>query len=112
MQHLADRLQNQYPHYVMVPAMNYFNPKIMQRVEEGPAIVSQYPIITSDYILLSRSLTDGQDEHQRLCLHVLIDIPSWGLVDVYSVHLSLVEEARDASVIEIWNFVKDYPPQK
>eukprot|EP00041_Stephanoeca_diplocostata_P019063 m.404749 g.404749 ORF g.404749 m.404749 type:complete len:178 (+) comp21200_c0_seq9:1776-2309(+) len=46
--------------------------------------------------------------HQRACLHAVIDVPHWGgLVDVFTVHLSLSERARDRSVREIWSMASN-----
>jgi endonuclease/exonuclease/phosphatase family metal-dependent hydrolase len=87
--------------------MNYYKPTEMSRVEEGPAIASKYPIISADYLILSRNISDSRDEHQRVCLHVATDIPGWGVVDIFTVHLSLLEEARNNSVVELWNLVTD-----
>ena len=87
--------------------MNYYKATDMTRVEEGPAIASKYPIVSSNYLILSRNMSDTRDEHQRACLHVAVDIPGWGVVDVFTVHLSLLEEARDKSIVELWNLVTD-----
>ena len=106
MQHVVDRIGKEYQ-YVWVPAMNYYKATDMTRVEEGPAIASKYPIVSSNYLILSRNMSDTRDEHQRVCLHVAVDIPGWGVVDVFTVHLSLLEEARDKSVVELWNLVTD-----
>eukprot|EP00040_Diaphanoeca_grandis_P029661 m.174079 g.174079 ORF g.174079 m.174079 type:complete len:576 (+) comp31752_c0_seq2:923-2650(+) len=103
MTHLSKRLPNYY--YSFTPAMSYYKEKELRREDEGPAIASIFPIVQSDYLLLSRDVADRRDEHQRLCLHVVVDVPQWGLVDVFSVHLSLLEEARDKSVVELWNFI-------
>lgn len=43
--------------------------------QEGVAILSKYPIIHTDYIQLSRNLTDHLDEHQRVCLGVTVTTP-------------------------------------
>lgn len=107
MKHLADRLPA-YRHYAYIPAMSYYDTRAMRREEEGPAIASIYPIVHTEYVLLSRDLGDAErDPHQRACIHAVIDVPQWGLVDVFTVHLSLAEEARDRSVRELWRAVSD-----
>ena len=84
-----------------------------QRDEEGPAIFSRWPILHSDYLLLSRNTSDEGDTHQRLCLHAVIDATPTSpthartLVDVYTVHLSLSEAARNRSVPELLAFIKE-----
>jgi hypothetical protein len=78
----------------------------VQRDEEGPAIFSRWPILSSDYLLLSRNTSDEGDTHQRLCLHAVIQLPSRALVDVYTVHLSLSEAARNRTVPEVLAFIK------
>ena len=72
MSHLADRLPNYF--YSYTPAMSYYKANEMQRVDEGPAIASIFPIVRSDYVLLSRDYNDNRDEHQRLCLYGNFDI--------------------------------------
>ena len=98
--HLADRLPEY--QYVYHPAMLYYDKgKPTARAEEGPGILSIFPILSSEVLLLSRDPNDKQDEHQRACLHAEILVPGWGIVDVFSVHLSLSEAARDRSVAAI-----------
>lgn len=87
--------------------MTYINRRDpLERIEEGPAIFSKYPIESTDYVLLSRDPNDPNDTHQRLCLRAVIDVPSWGLVDVYVTHLSLSERSREQTMKEIWHFMK------
>lgn len=105
MKDLAKRLPGY--QYAFVPAMSYYDPQQMRREEEGPAIASRYPIVHVDSLLLSRDVTDTRDVHQRLCLHAVVQVEEWGLVDVYSVHLSLLEKARNNSVVELWKYVKE-----
>jgi hypothetical protein len=109
--------------YVHVPAQLYLDKGVwgtaeapgkgqVQRDEEGPAIFSAWPILHSDYLLLSRNTSDEGDTHQRLCLHAVVDAspasPSAAptLVDVYTVHLSLSEAARNRTIPEVLAFVK------
>eukprot|EP00041_Stephanoeca_diplocostata_P019059 m.404767 g.404767 ORF g.404767 m.404767 type:complete len:167 (+) comp21200_c0_seq11:338-838(+) len=89
--------------------MSYYRTGDLRREEEGPAIASIYPIVHTEYLLLSRDLGDKDgDGHQRACLHAVIDVPHWGgLVDVFTVHLSLSERARDRSVREIWSMASN-----
>jgi endonuclease/exonuclease/phosphatase family metal-dependent hydrolase len=84
--------------------LNTYNP--YERIEEGPAILSRYPIIKTDYLLLSRDPNDPNDAHQRICLHAVIDYPRWGLVDIYVTHLSLSERSREKTMLEIWRYIQ------
>ena len=109
--------------YVHVPAQLYLDKGVwgtaeapgkgqVQRDEEGPAIFSAWPILHSDYLLLSRNTSDEGDTHQRLCLHAVIDAtpasPSGREthIDVYTVHLSLSEAARNRTIPEVLAFIK------
>ena len=73
MKHLIDRLPK-YTHYVWQPAHSYFDPQnLHSRVEEGAAIFSKFPILSTDYLLLPRFLNDEDDrQHQPECLHARI----------------------------------------
>lgn len=87
--------------------MTYLNSnKPLERIEEGPAIFSRYPIIHSDYLLMSRDEHDGQDVHQRVCLHGVISVPHFGNIDVYVTHLSLSEKSRENTMLEIWEYMQ------
>ncbi|KAF4319469.1 hypothetical protein G195_007204 [Phytophthora kernoviae 00238/432] len=89
------------------PAMSYLNSRNpYERIEEGPAIFSKYPIVSTDYMLLSRDPNDPNDSHQRLCLHAVIDFPKWGEIDVYVTHLSLSERSREQTKVEIWEYMR------
>ncbi|OQR94307.1 hypothetical protein THRCLA_08200 [Thraustotheca clavata] len=107
-QHLLDRLsREEYPHYVYRGAMSYLNDRDpLEHIEEGPMIVSKYPIIHTDYKLLSRQVNDPNDVHQRLCLHAVVDVPNWGNIDVYVTHLSLSERSREQTMTEIWHYMQ------
>mmetsp|Transcript_22682 Transcript_22682/g.29672 ORF Transcript_22682/g.29672 Transcript_22682/m.29672 type:complete len:223 (+) Transcript_22682:3-671(+) len=74
--------------------------------DEGVAIFSRYPIVKSDYVLLSRDLTDPADDHQRICLHAEVNATGIGLIDVYVTHLSLSERARERSVQELMAYAR------
>jgi len=114
--------------YVHVPAQLYLDKDVWgrsegpgkgstQRDEEGPAIFSKWPILHSDYLLLSRNTSDEGDTHQRLCLHAVIDATAASskgttlgkqfLMDVYSIHLPLSEAARNRTVPELLAFIKE-----
>ena len=104
--HLTQRLPDY--QFVFQPAMLYYNRETadpLERVEEGPMILSQYPIIHSDFVLLSRNTTDRDDVHQRVCLHAVIEVPQWGLVDIFTAHLSLSEPAREQSMVGLFNWI-------
>ncbi|DBA04315.1 TPA: hypothetical protein N0F65_002077 [Lagenidium giganteum] len=104
-QHLVKRLPGY--QYVYQPAMSYLNSNDpYERIEEGPAILSKHPIVSTDYLLLSRSPNDPNDAHQRLCLHAVVDAPQWGHIDVYVTHLSLSEHSREQTMIEIWKYMQ------
>ena len=94
------------------------------REEEGPGFLSRLPISAVDHLLLPRDPRDGDDGHSRAVLHAAVTVPWWppnlgaasppspspgegggvvgggsggarGSLDVYSVHLSLSEAARN-----------------
>lgn len=103
--HLADRIPGY--QFVYQAAMSYLNSRNpYERIEEGPAIFSKYPIVSTDYLLLSRDPNDPNDSHQRLCLHAVVDFPQWGQVDVYVTHLSLSERSREQTKVEIWQYMQ------
>ncbi|KAJ0403078.1 hypothetical protein P43SY_009145 [Pythium insidiosum] len=104
-EHLSQRL----PEYQFVyqAAMSYINDRTpYERIEEGPAIFSKHPVVSTDYLLLSRDPNNPNDAHQRLCLHAVIDYPGWGLIDVYVTHLSLSEESREQTMLDIWHYMR------
>lgn len=77
--HRASQLQSKdrcaFPFYqsIFQPAMLMFNRKKMNvRQEEGVAILSKYPIKNVESLLLSRNLSDSQDDHQRIVLKAAI----------------------------------------
>ncbi|XP_022098228.1 uncharacterized protein LOC110983346 [Acanthaster planci] len=107
----VQQLAKHLPQYQFVyqPAINYV-PNSLDRSEEGLAIFSRYPILSHDYILLSRDMNDEEDQqHQRICLHAEIKTPSVGRVHIFVTHLSLSEAARERSVLEIWNHMNRFP---
>jgi endonuclease/exonuclease/phosphatase family metal-dependent hydrolase len=116
--------------FVYQPGQVYLDRGLWQsmphRDEEGPAVFSRYPIVGADYLLLSRNASDEGDGHQRVCLHAIIDVTAAVrprrslthnrahggadarvLVDVYTVHLALSEAARNRTVAELLQFVRD-----
>jgi len=103
----ARQLADLLPEYQFVyqPAMLQFDiNRYWDWEDEGVAIFSRHPIIATDYILLSQDLNDPLDDHQRICLHAVVDVPNTGMVDVYVTHLSLSVTARERSVQEILEF--------
>ena len=61
--------------FVYQPAMSYFDPeKPFERVEEGVAIFSVHPIVSTQYLLLPRDPMDSQDDHQRVVLQAKIQV--------------------------------------
>ncbi|KAG3113883.1 hypothetical protein PI124_g7108 [Phytophthora idaei] len=103
--HLADRLPGY--QYVYQAAMTYINSRMpYERITEGPAIFSKHQIIAADYLLLSRDPNDPNDSHQRLCLHAVVNYPHWGEIDVYVTHLSLSEQSREQTKVEIWEYMR------
>ncbi|XP_038070934.1 uncharacterized protein LOC119739884 [Patiria miniata] len=107
----VQQLANHLPQYQFVyqPAVNYV-PDSFDRAEEGLAIFSLHPILSHDFILLSRDMNDDDDkQHQRVCLHAEIETPSNGRIHVFLTHLSLSEAARERSVVEIWNHMTKFP---
>jgi endonuclease/exonuclease/phosphatase family metal-dependent hydrolase len=88
--------------------MHYLNTNDpLERIEEGPAILSKFPIIASHYKLLSRNLHDPNDSHQRLCLCATVHVLEWGYVDIFVTHLSLSESSRENTMIEIWDYMEE-----
>lgn len=111
--HLAAHLPGY--NYVFQPGQIYVDKSLWvhkpHRDEEGPAIFSRHRIVRSDYLLLSRDAHDEGDGHQRVCLHALIALPEASgahvLVDVYTIHFALSEAARNRTVLEVLQFVRD-----
>lgn len=64
--------------YVYQPAMAFHHDNTFHREEEGVALLSKYPVISTEYMLLPRDYTDKQDGHQRICLYAEIDKPGFG----------------------------------
>ncbi len=87
--------------FVYQPAMLYAE-RLLEREEEGLAVFSRYPIVSTDYRLLykygewmiqtehlqsmctlQRNDSDVEDNHQRICLHAELLIPQLGPVMPY-----------------------------
>ncbi|KAK3598687.1 hypothetical protein CHS0354_006365 [Potamilus streckersoni] len=94
--------------FVFQPAQMQPNSVHDGRTEEGVAIFSRYPIISHDFIFLFRNKSNSADTHQRICLHAEIMIPQFGKVHLFVTHLSLSHEAREKSVIQIWQYMKQF----
>ena len=96
LEHILERLGESWQH-VYQPAMDYFEAEKGQkgREEEGLAIISRFPIIKTDYLLLPRLFNDGDDkQHQRACLHAQV-LANEKAIDVFVTHLSLSQRARE-----------------
>jgi endonuclease/exonuclease/phosphatase family metal-dependent hydrolase len=94
--------------FVFQAAMSYPE-KVHLRVEEGLAVYSKYPIVSSDYILLPRDRATADDVHQCICLYASIAHPEHGNISVFVSHLSLDERARDRSVVAIVEWMQRFP---
>ena len=103
LKHLLARIKNSTEYqFVYQPAMGYAPRRMLEeRIEEGMAILSKYPIEASGYALLSRHRGNPADENQRACLHATIRVPSIGRVDVFTTHFSLDKESRRRSAIDV-----------
>lgn len=88
--------------FVYQPAMMFRESAhgMEELVHEGLAIFSKLPILSTDYIPLSRDQNDPADFHQRICLRARI-LTSAGPVMFMTTHLSLSERARDRTLKEI-----------
>ena len=78
-------------------------------VGEGLGIISRFPIIKKHKLKLSRDPNDGLDFHQRLLLGITIKINNDNnkLLDIYTTHLSLSENARLRTLPEIGTYIND-----
>ncbi|BFZ01455.1 hypothetical protein BsWGS_04493 [Bradybaena similaris] len=105
-----DHLMSLMPQYQFVyqPAQLQRNSLDQGRTEEGVAIFSKYPIIQHDYLLLFRNQSNSADLNQRICLHAVILVPSFGKVHIFNTHLSLSHEAREATVTQILQYMSYY----
>ena len=76
--------------------------------DEGLAVFSRFPILQSSHLVLSRVLSDSDDAHQRLVMRYLIETPQ-GHINVFHSHFALTETARQRAVLELWNWVQQFP---
>lgn len=91
--------------YVYAPAMGFYEGS--DYVQEGLAIFSRFPILSSDARPLSRDPHDPQDFHQRVCLHAAIATP-YGVVHMLTTHLSLSLRARQRTLPEVNSFASSF----
>uniref|UniRef100_A0A7S3V086 Endonuclease/exonuclease/phosphatase domain-containing protein n=1 Tax=Aplanochytrium stocchinoi TaxID=215587 RepID=A0A7S3V086_9STRA len=95
-----------YSYYVFQSAMSYYGKQEFdadERTEEGVAIFSKFPIVSTSYKLLSRDKGNPLDEHQRIVLHARVDVNGY-IVDTFVTHLSLNKESRFRSALDILDF--------
>jgi endonuclease/exonuclease/phosphatase family metal-dependent hydrolase len=90
--------------YIYYPAMS-FKESATEFVAEGLAIFSRKAIIQTDVILLSRDALDVNDFHQRAVLVAKIQYNSEDSVYILTTHLSLSDNARNRSIVEIGNYI-------
>ncbi|XP_071090459.1 uncharacterized protein [Haliotis cracherodii] len=103
-QHLADMLQGY--QFVYQPAQLQPNSVKDGRTEEGVAVFSRYPITSHHSLPLFRNQSNSADLHQRMCQHVEVQLPNQKTVHIFNTHLSLSHEAREQSVMEMWNYMR------
>ncbi|XP_060072528.1 uncharacterized protein LOC132552378 [Ylistrum balloti] len=103
-QHLADMLEGY--QFVFQPGQLQPNSLYEGRTEEGVAIFSKYPIMSVNHLLLFRNRSNSADSHQRVCLHAVISHPSGIQINILNTHLSLSHEAREKSVVAIWQYAE------
>eukprot|EP01138_Halocafeteria_seosinensis_P001418 gb/GECG01001454.1/.p1 GENE.gb/GECG01001454.1/~~gb/GECG01001454.1/.p1 ORF type:complete len:594 (+),score=68.91 gb/GECG01001454.1/:1-1782(+) len=96
-----------------------------ERDEEGVGVMSRFPIVDSDYLLLSQNYDDAEDEHRRVVLHAVLKIPGVAtssydkctsgklynsthcaaLMDVFTTHFPLSKDARQRHTQEVLNYM-------
>lgn len=84
-------------HYYFSKSINY------NSGEYGVAVLSKYPIVSTERLVLSNKTAGGE---QRTLALVLVDIPNLGLYKFASAHLDLVLANREEQVREINNYAK------
>lgn len=96
---LADKLGM---HYYFSRSINY------QGGEFGVAILSKYPIVSTERLVLSNKASGGE---QRTLVVATVEVPGLGKIKLATAHLDLVLENRTAQVAEINEFSKksEYP---
>jgi len=77
-------------------------------VHEGVGAMSRFRILESNAVRLTLDPHDGSDYHQRLCLHVVIQLPGRAgrRLHFLTTHLSLSEKARVRTLQEIVDYAK------
>eukprot|EP01147_Barroeca_monosierra_P008534 gene8534-981_t len=93
-------------HFVFQPAMSYPE-KIFQRVEEGVAVFSKYPIVHVEEHLLFRDRSNPVDTHQRVLLKVQVLSPQSYVISIFVTHFSLDERARNEGCIQTWHTIRE-----
>jgi len=96
-------------HFIYQPAMVYTH-SLPDYEIEGLSFFSKYPILDSNFVSLSKDLTNPEDVHQRVCLRALIQTPH-GKVNVFVTHMSLNNDSQERNAVEILHFADryDYP---
>jgi endonuclease/exonuclease/phosphatase family metal-dependent hydrolase len=92
-----------------IPAMGFKQER--DYVHEGLAVFSRYPISSITGLKLTRDPQDGQDFHQRLCLHARVRTKQ-GWVNVMTTHLSLSLQARTRTLPEVSSFISSSFPSE
>ncbi|KAJ8316831.1 hypothetical protein KUTeg_004735 [Tegillarca granosa] len=102
--HLAKIL----PEYQFIFTPGQLQPNSLSegRTEEGVALFSKYPMVSYHNILLFRNRSNSADLHQRVCQHIVIQHPVFGLINILNTHFSLSHEAREKSVVQIWRYIQ------
>ena len=72
--------------------------------------VCRYTVLYTEYLRLTRNKADPVDEHQRICLGAAIFVPDWGVVNVFSTHLSLSPKQHLQNVYEIYLWIQRMRP--
>ncbi len=89
-------------HYYFSKSINY------QNGEFGVAILSKYPIVSTERLVLSNKVAGGE---QRTLGVVTVEVPGLGKIKLATAHLDLVLGNREAQVHEINEYSKksEYP---
>mmetsp|Transcript_9216 Transcript_9216/g.14966 ORF Transcript_9216/g.14966 Transcript_9216/m.14966 type:complete len:476 (-) Transcript_9216:145-1572(-) len=109
--HQVEDLRKMLPgfQFVFEPAMFFDQGNELH--QEGLAIFSRYPILATDYLELTRDISDQADFHQRVVLHAVVASPI-GDVHAFVTHLSLSLSARTRTLEEIAKYVKSFDGPK
>lgn len=112
--HQADQLLSRLQGYQAIwqPAMYYAPSEANGGIRwEGLAILSRLPIVDHRHIRLSRDPEDPRDSHQRIVLGVRA-ITSHGPLWLFTTHLSLSARARERTIVEMSDFVRETAGQE